>query len=52
MAGISGAGYVSGITDSYNSDVAANPSRSVPGRLVFKGGAINPVTKNYAAKTG
>jgi len=52
MAGISGAGYVSGITDSYSSDVAANPSRSVPGRLVFKGGAINPVTKNYAAKTG
>ncbi len=51
MAGISGAGYVSGITDSVNSDVAANPSRTVPGRLVFRGGA-DPVSRNYAKKTG
>jgi len=33
-------------------DVAATPTRSVPGRLTFKGGAKNPVVVNYKAKNG
>jgi len=34
-------------------DNAANPTRSAPGQLTYKGGALNPVTTNdYKAKTG
>lgn len=33
-------------------DVAANPTRVVPGRLVYKGGSSNPVETNYKSKTG
>ena len=38
--------------DSLYNDKAAAPTRSAPGRLIFKGGALNPVTTGYAAKTG
>jgi hypothetical protein len=34
-------------------DLAANPTRSAPGQLTYKGGALNPVTTNdYKSKTG
>lgn len=33
-------------------DEAADPTRSVPGRLSFKSGAKNPVVSNYSRKTG
>ena len=39
-------------TDSFGSDVAASPTRAVPGQLVYKLGPVTPVTVNYAAKTG
>lgn len=38
--------------DSLYNDKAAIPTRSAPGRLIYKGGALNPVTGGYAAKTG
>lgn len=38
-------------TDVLAVDRAASPSRSVPGTLVFKAGAKNPVRTNYSAKT-
>lgn len=39
--------------DSLGTDNAANPTRSSPGQLTYKGGAPNPVTTNdYKAKTG
>jgi hypothetical protein len=37
--------------DSLSADSAATPTRAVPGTLVFKGGALVPVSKNYKAKT-
>lgn len=37
--------------DTYVSDVAAAPTRSAPGRLVFRTGAKVPVMTTYAAKT-
>jgi hypothetical protein len=37
--------------DTYVSDVAAAPTRSAPGRLVFRTGAKVPVVTAYAAKT-
>lgn len=33
-------------------DSAANPTRSIPGRLTYKGGSPNPVEKDYKSKTG
>lgn len=39
-------------TDSLATDDAANPSRSVPGELVYKTGAPVPVQDDYKAKTG
>lgn len=38
--------------DSLYNDKAAAPTRSAPGRLSYKGGALNPTTTGYAAKTG
>ena len=38
--------------DSFPSDDAANPSRTVPGELTYKTGAPTPVNDNYKAKTG
>jgi hypothetical protein len=38
--------------DSFYNDKAAAPTRSAPGRLIFKGGSLTPVTTGYAAKTG
>lgn len=38
-------------TDSFGSDVAANPSREVPGKLVYRLGQ-GAVSKDYKAKTG
>jgi hypothetical protein len=35
----------------FANDVAANPSRSVPGKLTFKTGAKLPVTDAYSPKT-
>lgn len=32
-------------------DVAANPTRSIPGRLTYKSGSINPVGANYKNRT-
>lgn len=37
--------------DSLNTDVAATPTKSVPGVLVFKSGSLVPVSANYKAKT-
>jgi hypothetical protein len=40
-------------TEAPGTDNAANPSRSAPGQLTYKGGALVPVTNNdYKAKTG
>lgn len=39
-------------TDSLGNDVAASPTRAVPGQLVYKLGGTTPVTANYKAKTG
>jgi hypothetical protein len=39
-------------TDSFGSDVAASPTRAVPGKLVYKLGSYAPVSANYKAKTG
>jgi hypothetical protein len=33
-------------------DSAANPTRSIPGRLTYKGTSPNPVETNYQKKTG
>lgn len=33
-------------------DSAANPTRSIPGRLTYKSGSPNPVEVNYKGKTG
>lgn len=42
-----------GNTESPGTDNAANPSRTAPGQLTYKGGARLPVTNNdYKAKTG
>jgi hypothetical protein len=41
---------VSSQTDALGNDVAANPSRSVPGHLIYKSGKGQPVV-NYKAKT-
>lgn len=38
-------------TDTLATDNAANPTRSVPGQLVFKLGGPIPVTSNYKSKT-
>lgn len=38
--------------DSLYNDKAAAPTRSAPGRLSYKGGALNPTTTGYASKTG
>lgn len=38
--------------DSLFNDKAAQPSRTSTGRLIYKGGALNPVTTSYASKTG
>lgn len=37
--------------DTYTTDAAATPTRSVPGQLVFRTGAKVPVTKDYSSKT-
>lgn len=37
--------------DTYVTDAAATPTRSVPGQLIFRTGAKVPVTKDYSAKT-
>lgn len=37
--------------DTFASDDAANPSRSVPGELVYKTGAPVPIQDDYKAKT-
>jgi len=44
-------GYPSGVTVSFSSDDAANPTASVPGALTYRTGASNPVNDTYAAKT-
>jgi len=42
-----------GSTENPGTDNAANPSRTAPGQLTYKGGALLPVTNNdYKAKTG
>ncbi len=38
--------------DTLATDEAATPTRSVPGELVYKTGAPEPVQDNYKAKTG
>lgn len=43
--------YFLGI-DTISGDKAAKPTRDVPGRLTYKGGAPNVVTTNYKKKTG
>lgn len=45
------AGYPEVVTDTFDSDDAANPTMAVPGELTYKTGAANPVTDEYAAKT-
>jgi hypothetical protein len=39
------------VTDTVSTDEAATVSRSSPGTLAYKGGALNPVQKAYPAKT-
>ena len=39
-------------TDSFGNDVAASPTRAVPGKLVYKLGSKVPVRTDYKAKTG
>ena len=48
------AGYPVVATDNIGqaTDVAAHPTRDVPGHLTFKGGQTLPVTVNYKPKTG
>ena len=38
--------------DTFATDEAATPTRSVPGELTYKTGAPTPVNDNYKAKTG
>lgn len=38
--------------DTFSTDDAANPTRSVPGELVYKTSAPEPVQDDYKAKTG
>lgn len=45
------AGYPVVAVDSLGSDNAANPTRTLPGQLVYKTGAKVPVTSDYKAKT-
>lgn len=44
-------GAVSTVTDSLGSDVAANPTASVPGKLTYKLGKPVAVVSSYKAKT-
>lgn len=44
-------GYPVVAVDALNTDVAANPTRTNPGRLVYKLGQASPVTGSYKAKT-
>jgi hypothetical protein len=39
-------------SDSFGNDVAARPTRSVPGKLVYKLGQKSPVVDSYDEKTG
>lgn len=45
------AGYPVVAVDSLAADSAANPTRTLPGQLVYKTGAKVPVTSDYKAKT-
>jgi len=45
------AGYPSGVTISFSSDDAANPTQSVPGELTYLRGGVVPYNDNYKAKT-
>lgn len=45
------AGYPSGVTISFSSDDAANPTSSVPGELTYLRGSVTPYNDNYKAKT-
>lgn len=45
------AGYPSGVTISFSSDDAANPTSSVPGELTYMKGSVVPFNDNYKAKT-
>lgn len=45
-------GYPAVAVDSLATDNAANPTRSVPGRLTYKAGALTPVDRTYPAKNG
>lgn len=38
-------------TSTTSTDIAASPTRSVPGRLVYKTGKLNPVVGSYQSKT-
>lgn len=45
------ASYPAVATDTFANDVAATPTRSAPGRVVYKLGQPAPVMVNYSAKT-
>ena len=46
------AGFPANAVDSLNSDNAATPTRSAPGELTYKSGALVPVNDDYKAKNG
>ena len=46
------AGYPQVAVDSFNSDSAANPSRTNPGKLTYKTSSASPVNDSYKEKTG
>lgn len=46
------AGYPANAVDSLPTDNAANPTRSAPGQLTYKEGALIPVNDDYKAKNG
>lgn len=47
-----GAGYPVNAVDTLATDVAATPSRTLPGRLTFQFGSNLPVNDTYVGKTG
>lgn len=45
-------GYPLVVVDAWPNDIAASPSRTYPGRLLFKGSSPNPTYAEYSKKTG
>jgi hypothetical protein len=52
FSGTFSAGYPVNAVDSLDTDVAATPTRAVPGKLTFQFGSNLPVNESYKSKTG